>query len=355
MTAIEDKSRQQNTPLVQFSLKITPGQEGEFEAWRQTIAPMFELTLPHSTRAVDYYLNTVGYYFSEISLSKSICAATIFDRNSRVIAQSGLDWVTIMTYTKGSYTLTINGETRRIEPGDFVVFDMSHPFRIEAQDYENLSVNIPRRPLEALLPKIDMAHGLVIDTTSAFNSMLLSHFSMLMNHANDFSSKDGPGLEQVTLNLIAASIGSTLENKYPLLATSDFSTLQKLRRAIEQQLENPKLSVKTLTLEQGISRSAIYRLFEPLEGVQNYIQRRRLARIYQAITDPANDKMKIGNIAARYGFSNATNFSRAFRTAYGLSPSEARKRAMDGANVTRPISSYDQINRWILGLENPVP
>lgn len=99
---------------------------------------------------------------------------------------------------------------------------------------------------------------------------------------------------------------------------------------MEQQLDNPKLRVKPLTNEQGISRSAIYRLCGPLESVQNDIKQRRLARIYQTITDPAYDKEKIGLIVARYGFSNATNFSRAFRAVYGSSPSEARKRAFNG-------------------------
>ncbi len=96
-------------------------------------------------------------------------------------------------------------------------------------------------------------------------------------------------------------------------------------------------------------------MFEPLGGVRNYIQQRRLTRAYQTICDPAHARERVSAISARYGFTNDSVFSRAFRDAYGMSPSDMRATAQAGYAdaIDAPLTddgSYWAVNRWLLGL-----
>ena len=76
-----------------------------------------------------------------------------------------------------------------------------------------------------------------------------------------------------------------------------------------------------------ISRSQLYRLFEPVGGVAHEIQRERLREAHRAIADPT-DGRSIREIGEELGFPEPTTFSRAFRREFGVSPSEAREIAL---------------------------
>jgi AraC-like DNA-binding protein len=87
-----------------------------------------------------------------------------------------------------------------------------------------------------------------------------------------------------------------------------------------------------LRRELGISRTRLYNLFEPFGGVMHYVQHRRLLSAHAALTDP-NDRRLIFQIAEERGFTDGAEFSRAFKRAFGYSPSEVRNRGGGGIPV----------------------
>jgi AraC-like DNA-binding protein len=64
-----------------------------------------------------------------------------------------------------------------------------------------------------------------------------------------------------------------------------------------------------------------------LGGVSNYVQEQRLGRAYAELSNPARDHRRIYEVAFDVGFSSEAHFSRAFRSMFGLSPSDVRARA----------------------------
>ncbi len=98
----------------------------------------------------------------------------------------------------------------------------------------------------------------------------------------------------------------------------------EMRRLIEANVPEPDLGPEFLCQRLGMSRAKLYRLFKPIGGVGAYIQQRRLTRAYHALTDPAQAHLYVGMIATRCGFGSASVFSRAFRQAFGLSPTDLR-------------------------------
>ncbi|WP_356948507.1 helix-turn-helix transcriptional regulator [Streptomyces sp. P9-2B-2] len=77
-----------------------------------------------------------------------------------------------------------------------------------------------------------------------------------------------------------------------------------------------------------ISLSSLHRLFQGEDlPVAAWIRHQRLERARRDLTDPALRHETIHEIAARWGFSRAADFTRAFRTHYGMPPRDCRHRA----------------------------
>ncbi|MBO9630711.1 MAG: AraC family transcriptional regulator, partial [Shinella sp.] len=71
-----------------------------------------------------------------------------------------------------------------------------------------------------------------------------------------------------------------------------------------------------------MSRATLYRLFEPVGGVTDYIRTRRLRAAFDMLTN--DGKRTVGEVAYACGFPDISTFSRAFRHQFGMSPSEVR-------------------------------
>ncbi|MFI5571895.1 helix-turn-helix domain-containing protein [Streptomyces sp. NPDC051740] len=74
-----------------------------------------------------------------------------------------------------------------------------------------------------------------------------------------------------------------------------------------------------------MSVRTLHQLFrdEP-ESVAATLRHRRLEHCHADLTDPRLRHRTISETALRWGFQRPADFSRAFRRAYGVSPSEAR-------------------------------
>ena len=94
-------------------------------------------------------------------------------------------------------------------------------------------------------------------------------------------------------------------------------------RYIEKHLGNPALTPARICREVGVSRSVLYRVFEAAGGVMQYIRRARLHAAHKLLTDD-KDTRRVGEIAVAVGFTDASDFSRAFSREFGYSPSDAR-------------------------------
>jgi len=112
----------------------------------------------------------------------------------------------------------------------------------------------------------------------------------------------------------------TLAEAMPALQATQ---MERAKRLIRQNLLSSRLSVRELCRQLGMSRTALYRLFEPMGGVVQYIRAARLQDAHRVLSS-GMDMRPIHEIAAERGFLEPSEFSRAFKRQFGYSPSEAR-------------------------------
>lgn len=118
---------------------------------------------------------------------------------------------------------------------------------------------------------------------------------------------------------------------YELLARSktpdyrkDTMLVERFISIIEQQFDNPELTIEQISDELGIHRSTLVRNVELIcgESPQQYLAEFRMKQAYDMLH---SSELSIKEISARTGFASANYFGKVFWRTFGKTPSEMRR------------------------------
>ncbi|HZP79386.1 MAG TPA: AraC family transcriptional regulator [Pseudolabrys sp.] len=111
---------------------------------------------------------------------------------------------------------------------------------------------------------------------------------------------------------------------------SRIGRLQAARAYIENNLEWGDLSPAKTASAIGVSLRQLHLLFEPTgTSFSRYVLARRLERARAELADPDRNVLQV---AMSCGIESSTVFYRAFRRAYGASPTEYRRALREGGS-----------------------
>jgi signal transduction histidine kinase/ligand-binding sensor domain-containing protein/DNA-binding response OmpR family regulator len=124
---------------------------------------------------------------------------------------------------------------------------------------------------------------------------------------------------------------STFKNTYtkqirmispePVIESADERLLQDILLFLENNLNNPQLSVEGLSKQIGMSRSTLYNKMLQLTG-ETPVAYIRSFRLNKAAVFMQKSNMTIAEIAYQVGFTTPNYFARAFKTKFNMLPSE---------------------------------
>ncbi|MBR1221279.1 helix-turn-helix domain-containing protein [Bradyrhizobium sp. U87765 SZCCT0131] len=293
------------------------------EAYRRMMLPLFEFELPEFAREAPFASEAEVYCLPEVTVSRTRSSAVRLTRTIRTIAQSATDQILVVCYTSGHFTFKTGGAERRVDKGELAFFDLSQEIVIEAPSVANISLAISRRRLEALFPLLDLAHGMVLES-GALTRVLIGMMEQSMAIGPAMTLAEARPIADAIVGLVVACLENVSREQAPANAGTGTASLAAMKSTIERRLSDPSLGPQTLIDEFAITRSTLYRAFEPLGGVSAYITERRLRYALRRITDPAQPRLRISQLAFEFGFSHAPAFTRAFKAFFGMSPKDVR-------------------------------
>lgn len=173
-----------------------------------------------------------------------------------------------------------------------------------------------------------MATGLRIFTARCcvlsppWGGLFSDHLSSLQRRLSSIDLEDAPHVARASVQMLAACVRPNADTTAQARDVMEGVTLGRVQQYIARHLGGA-ITPEGLCSHFGLSRSQLYRLFEPLGGVANYVQQRRLLQAFHTLVNPASRRLRVAEVAARMGFASNAHFSRAFRVAFGVSPTDA--------------------------------
>jgi AraC-like DNA-binding protein len=122
----------------------------------------------------------------------------------------------------------------------------------------------------------------------------------------------------VELAARAMSVATGASSDPPVVRSDAEARVTRVVRMIDRHAA-AALTLGSLARAAGLSPYHFLRTFERVTGItpHQYVLR---ARLREAAMRLANDDEKVVDIALECGFGDVSNFNRAFRTEYGVSP-----------------------------------
>ncbi|WP_188052172.1 AraC family transcriptional regulator [Aureimonas fodinaquatilis] len=167
-------------------------------------------------------------------------------------------------------------------------------------------------------------------------AMLADYLLMVRRHLNELDQIDVPALAAATKAMVSFCLAPSMDRAAIAQGAISITCFERARQIIRRDLLLPELDADHLCRAMGISRSRLYRLFDAVGGVSNYIRRQRLLAARDALSDLA-DLRPIGVIAFSVGFADASGFSRAYHREFGCSPSDTRMERLAGRAIALPV------------------
>lgn len=216
--------------------------------------------------------------------------------------------------------------------GDLVLWGTSHPYEAGAPGADDALVRavvlqIPRTALPLRPDRVDRLLAQRIPAGRGTGAVLARFLGSVDAHAEGCGERELAHLGTAALGLAAACLAERLDvyDGLPAEAREEV-LLRQIDAFIEHNLGDPELTPGMVAARHHISLRRLHLLFQGRpEGVAASIRRRRLAGCRADLLRPALAGRPVHAIAARWGFTSAAVFSRAFRQAYGTSPSELRR------------------------------
>jgi AraC-like DNA-binding protein len=248
----------------------------------------------------------------------------VAQRTARHIALADPEWYRIDIPLTGRLVVDQDGRHAVLGTRDFSVIDQSRPSSVTMPAQRFATVVVPKPLLP--LPGKDVVR-LTATSISGRDGVgkLVTSVVVQMLQLDPVRPADGVRLGSALVDLLTVAVGARV-GLAASPATVQRTLLSAIHAFIEERLGDPELAPATIAAAHHISDRYLYRLFEPEgDGVAGWIRRRRLERCRRDLLDPVLLHHPVGAIGARWGLGSPAQFSRTFRSVYGVPPGEYRR------------------------------
>lgn len=299
--------------------------------------------LPHHGSTLQTNLSSAGT--RDLQLTYLAAGAHTVERRPTVGNTDEHEYYKISLQLTGTIHMTQGQRELDLSPGMITLYDTSRAYDLVAvDDFSFLVAMFPKRALS-------LPHGLAsefsaqsIPSDAGIGAVFATYLRSLGEQLPVFTSAVAPRLSRTFLDLLSSVLSEAAGQEsfadYGQTASEHARLLHLVLEHIDRELADPQLTPATIAHAQHISVRQLYKIFAATGAtVSQFIKQRRLEQIADQLRDPMHASESVGTIAARWGFSDASYFSRIFREHHGAAPSEWRSRTADRAHDSRTRAS----------------
>jgi AraC-like DNA-binding protein len=292
--------------------------------WQQMLSAAYlpwAVAIPKATGLDTFEGRLRRWWIDDIALLDWECGPCSCARNRRQLADTEGEFVGLVILRAGAETTSQNGIEATVAPGDAVAWDSTKPSRFTiSEPLSKQLLVMPWAALEEVGGRRWMTGGLKLNGAAPATHLLTTYLDTL--------SQVRPGLGP---DAVGAARTAALELFAGALRPgSDVSSAQAVRpalraaieRFIDQHLLYGTVTPAAIASAHGVSVRTVNRVFSATGQTMHEVV--RLRRLAHARAELAGTDQPISVIAHRWGFSDASHFSRTFKAHYGSSPAHYR-------------------------------
>jgi len=212
------------------------------------------------------------------------------------------------------------GRDQRLGPGRLYVVDMSRPVRAFWARHREVAIVLKRKHVAALLGgSLQDLAGLVLPR-QGMTDLLASHLRLLALRLPTLTAQERGVALDTAIAMTCSALQSAVEAE-----VAPEGLKAAVRLVIQRRYADPGLSPGQIAATLGCSRAQLYRTFaDEAVSVAGLIRETRLAHAREMLVHAAPTPETITRIAESCGFLDPSNFSRMFKTRFGVRPQQLR-------------------------------
>jgi AraC-like DNA-binding protein len=291
--------------------------------WRDAIKLFYEVSSLNDENEKGFIGTLRSFPFANMLFGSTTFNSQHYERTANIIAQSGLDHYVLQAMLAGTMTGNFNGVAVSAKPGDIFILDMAQVVSSQAEAGARLTVIMPRQEVEKIVGRRNL-HGMVLKAEAPTTQLLFEYLRGLNDVVQELSTMEAVAAKDAMLAVLTACIKGA--NKGPVENVAiNLPIRNRILAYIDNNITNPLLGPHSIQQHFRMSRSHLYRAFEPDEGVAKVIRDKRLDLAYRIVIDKTVKAISLKEVAYRCGFHDATQLTKAFKARFGLTPKEARE------------------------------
>ncbi|MFT4124552.1 MAG: helix-turn-helix domain-containing protein [Microbacteriaceae bacterium] len=275
---------------------------------------------PDSFRGIIRGAGVDGLHVSELRATPHVV-----ERTPELIARRDRPWFKVSLMLAGTGLLIQDGREAVLRQGDLAVYDTSHPYTLVFDDdFRTLVLMFAHDALELPAAALSQLACVRIAGDIGLGAIATPYLAQLAGHLDELDGSCGARLTHTALDLLTTVFTREL-GLDTVPADPHRALLRRIHEHIDRNLASPDLGPASIAAAHYISTRHLHGLFHA-EGttVSTLVRTRRLKRCRHDLINPLLADQSVAAIGARWGFLDAAHFSRTFKAAFGVSPSDYR-------------------------------
>ncbi|WP_170215997.1 AraC-like ligand-binding domain-containing protein [Asanoa ferruginea] len=312
--------------MARFDTTDVPA-ELRFAAWHELTSTALISTAVAADHVDDFDASIEVVDLGRVQLSKICYPPLRVTRSSRHIRQSNPDVLYLTVPVRGVLTVDHADRDPTVGSGEFTMIDTSLPGVVANREpVEQFIIHVPRAEMPMRPADLPALLARPFPVGEGLGGLLLTAVRHIIGTGDRYAPEDGARLASVLIDLVAALLAETVREVAAARDAQQRLLQHRILDFIERHLTDPALSPSVIAAAHNISLRYLHLLFQSQAlTAAAWIRQRRLDRCRRDLRNPGLARQSVAAVGARWGFTDATAFSRAFKQTFGMPPGEYRQ------------------------------